>query len=196
MKAASILTVLPNEASFVAAAKIDPAAFAVIYDHYYTPVYNYVHYRVMERTQTEDVTAQIFEKVLGSLHRYDAGQGTFAVWLFTIARNSVGDHLRKLRRRRWLSLENVQEQASEAPQPEEYAIRQEEHEQLWQALATLGDRDRDLLALKFAAQLTNRRIAELTELSEANVAVILFRALKRLRIKLQADAKDNAKDNG
>ena len=51
-------------------------------------------------------------------------------------------------------------------------------------MARLSDREQDLIALKFAAGLTNRRIAEMTGLSQNNVGVILYRAVRRLRAKL------------
>jgi len=53
-------------------------------------------------------------------------------------------------------------------------------------VARLSDRERDLVALKFAAGLTNRRIAELTGLSESNLGVILYRAVPRLRAEMSA----------
>ncbi len=182
---AAVLDALPNEAASIAAAQVDPAAFAAIYDYYFPGVYTYVRYRLTDPQVVDDVTAQIFEKVLGSLSRFDTQQGNFAVWLFTIARNAVTDHLRK--RRSWLSLDQVPDHPSALPQPEERAIQQEETEALLHALLGLPDRERDLLALKFAAQLSNRRIAALTGLSESNVGVIVYRALKRLRTILQTE---------
>ncbi|RIK41940.1 MAG: RNA polymerase subunit sigma-24 [Chloroflexi bacterium] len=176
----------PHEKAWIAAAKVDPAAFAAIYDHYYGPVYTYVRYRLPDAAQADDVTAQIFERVLTSLARYEPEQGAFAIWLFAIARNAVTDQLRRLRRRRWLSFDRLQEWVCDAPQPEERVIRGEEQQVLLNALAKLSDRERDLLALKFAGQLTNRRIAGLTGLTESNVGVILFRALRRLRAELEA----------
>jgi RNA polymerase sigma-70 factor, ECF subfamily len=184
---ASTLDVHPQEMAWVMAAKVDPAAFAVIYDHYFDPVYTYVRYRLPDPNPADDVTAQIFERVLASLGRYEPEQGAFAVWLFTIARNAVTDHLRTLRRRRWLSFDRLDDYASDSDQPEETVIQREEQQTLLAALAKLPDRERDLLALKFASQLTNRRIAALTGLSESNVGVILFRALRRLRAELQND---------
>lgn len=172
---------LANEITILATAKSDPAAFAELYDHYFGPVYNYVRYRVPDAVQAEDLTAQIFERVLTHLGSFDSQQATFAVWLFTVARNLVTDHLRAQKRRHWFSLEQVSERPQSTPLPEEQVIRGETQEALLGALTTLSDRERDLLALKFVAQMTNRSIAEFTGLSESNVGVILYRALARLR---------------
>ena len=58
--------------------------------------------------------------------------------------------------------------------------------ELLAVLAHLSERERDLLSLKFAAGLTNRRIAEITGLSDTNVGVIVYRALQHLRLILAA----------
>lgn len=180
-------TVLANELTILATAQNDPSAFAAVYDHYFGPVYNYVRYRIPDAAQAEDLTAQIFERVLTNLGAFDSQQATFAVWLFTVARNLVTDHLRSQKRRRWFSfsLEQASEQPQSTPLPEDQVIRGETQEALLAALANLSDRERDLVALKFVAQMTNRRIAEFTGLSESNVGVILYRALARLREQLQ-----------
>lgn len=184
---ATAVSALANEISILATARNDPSAFAAVYDHYFAAVYNYVRYRIPDATQAEDLTAQIFERVLTHLNAYDHAQATFAVWLFTVARNLVTDHLRSQRRRRWFSWEQLPDHAQLNPLPEEQVIHGEMHEALLSALSVLSDRDRDLLALKFVAQMTNRRIAELTGLSESNVGVILHRALRQLRNELRAE---------
>jgi RNA polymerase sigma-70 factor (TIGR02952 family) len=180
------VVVLANELALVARATAEPAAFAAIYDHYFPRVYNYVRYRVGDAVAADDITAQTFERALAAIGRYRPKRAPFAAWLFAIARNAVSDYLRVQRRRRWLSLEVLCTQASDEPQPEEVAIRNETHAELLVALARLTDRERDLLALKFAAGLANHHIAELTGLSANHVAVILYRAVRRLRAGLSA----------
>jgi RNA polymerase sigma-70 factor (ECF subfamily) len=175
----SAIVELANE--LLARAIAEPAAFAAIYDHYFSRVYNYVRYRVQDAETTDDITAQIFERALVNISRYRPEQGPFGAWLFAIARNAVNDHLRAKRRRRWLSLEVLCGRASAEPQPEEVVIGKETHAELLAALARLSDRERDLIALKFAAGLTNYRIAQLTGLSESNVGVILYRTIRKLR---------------
>ena len=180
------VVVLPNELALVARATAEPAAFAAIYDHYFPRVYNYVRYRVRDAQTTDDLTAQVFERALVSIGSYRPERAPFGAWLFGIARNAVNDHLRAQRRRRWLSLDVLRGQPSSEPQPEDLAVHSENRTELLAAVARLSDRERDLIALKFAAGLTNRRIAKLTDLSESNVGVILYRAVQRLRAELSA----------
>ena len=175
---------LPIEMALVAQAAAEPAAFATIYDHYFPKVYNYVRYRLGDAETADDVTAQVFERTMVNIGRYRPEKAPFSAWLFAIARNAVTDHLRAQKRRRWLSLDALRDRASAQPQPDEAAIRGETRAELLAAIARLSDRERDLIALKFAAGLTNRHIAELTGLSASNVGVILYRAVGRLRAEL------------
>jgi RNA polymerase sigma-70 factor (ECF subfamily) len=81
-------------------------------------------------------------------------------------------------------LDILRNNASDEPLPQQITIRAETHAELLAAVARLSDRERDFIALKFAAGLTNRRIAELTGLSANHVGVILYRAVRRLRAGL------------
>jgi RNA polymerase sigma-70 factor (ECF subfamily) len=172
---------LPNEQSLVLRATAEPEAFAAIYDHYFPRVYNYVRYRVRDPETADDITAQVFERALVGLDRYRPKRGTLAAWLFGIARHAISDHLRAQKRRRWLSLDLLRNRASADPQPGQVVVRNETRERLLEAVARLNDRERELIALKFGARMTNRRIAEVTGLSESNVGVIVYRAVRRLR---------------
>ncbi len=178
------IAVLPNERALVARARVEPAAFTALYNHYFPRVYNYIRYRVRDAESADDLTAQVFERELAKLDSYRPERAPFAPWLFAIARNAVNAYLRASQRRRWLSLDALPDRASGAPQPEQVVLEAEVRRELLAALARLNDRERDLLALKFAAGLTNRQIAELTTLGESNVGVILYRAVQRLRIEL------------
>ena len=180
----SSVAVLTNEMALVARATAEPAAFAAIYDHYFPRVYNYVRYRVGDAVAADDITALVFERVLVGIDRYRPERAPFAGWLFAIARNAVTDHLRAQRQRRWLSLDVLRDQACDEPLPEQITIHAETRAEILAALARLSDRERDLIALKFTAGLTNRRIAELTGLRANNVGVILYRAVRRLRAEL------------
>ena len=176
-----------DEPALVASATADPSAFATLYDHYFPLVYKYVLYRVSDAQIADDLASQIFERMLTDLARYKPGMAPFGAWLFGIARHVVGDHYRTQKRRHWLSLESFFDLPSNDPAPEEITLKNEQADQLLRSLAKLADRERDLIGLKFAGGLTNREISTLTRLSEANVGVILFRAVNRLRIELEKE---------
>jgi RNA polymerase sigma factor (sigma-70 family) len=183
------LTTLPNETAVIAQARDEPAAFAAVYDHYFPRIYNYVRYRISEATAVDDLVSLIFERALLHLDRYRPDRAPFSVWLFAIARNAVNDHLRAHARRRLFSLDLMPERPSPEARPEEALLRNEQHAELETALGRLSDHERDLLALKFAVGLTNRRIAALTGLTESNVGVIVYRAVRRLRAEMASQEK-------
>jgi len=179
-----------TESVLVSRAKAEPSAFADVYDHYFPRVYNYVRYHVRDAETADDITVQVFERALINISGYRPERASFADWLFAIARNAVRDHIRGQKRRRWLPLETLYGRASDDPQPDEIVIRNEFHQRLRAAVASLSDREQELIALKFAGGLTNRSIARLCGLKESNVAVVLYRAIGRLRSKLRTMEED------
>ncbi len=189
----ALATSLSHEETLVARAQTDRAAFAAVYDHFFRRVYNYARYRVGDADAAEDVTAQVFEQVLRHLPEYHARRGPFTAWLFTIARNAVYDHLRRQRRHPEVPLETIEDRASAWPGPDEQAEERSSRARILGLVATLSDREQEIIALKFGAGLTNRHIAELMKLGESHVGVILYRAINTLRRKM---ATEGAERNG
>jgi RNA polymerase sigma-70 factor (ECF subfamily) len=141
-------------------------------------VYNFFRYRVGDGPVAEDLTSITFEKAWRARQRYRRDLAAFGTWLLAVARNVAVDHFRQARR-----LVPLEEAAGLAggPTPEELAERRSDVERLGRLLARRPDRERELLALKYGAELTNRDIARLTGLSETNVGTILHRAVQALR---------------
>ncbi|MBI5622556.1 MAG: sigma-70 family RNA polymerase sigma factor [Elusimicrobia bacterium] len=172
---------MPDQGSSAGLQVSGPQDIGLVYDRFFRRVYNYVRYRVPDQATAEDVTAQVFEKVLDKLGTYKSKAGPFEPWLFAIARNAVHDHYRSLGWRRWLSLDAVLERPSQDPTPEEALAKDEGLAGLTAGLAKLGGREREILGLKFGAGLGNSEIASMEGLSESNVGVIVFRGLKKLK---------------
>ena len=161
--------------------------FAEQYGEYLPRVLNYVRLRVDGEDVAQELTAQTFERALSRLHTL-RDRGAFGGWLFRIARSIIAGYYR--RRRPVVSLENVGEHAavetSANPGPEAMVEAFQEVEALKEALLLLSEREQEIIRLRFVAGLTNRAIAKVMGLREGNVAVILFRALRKLRRRLGA----------
>ena len=142
-------------------------------------VLNFFRYRLGQTADVEDLTARTFEKAWRARHRYRRDLGGFSTWLLTIARNVAVDHLRA--RQRYEPLDVAAVVPSTDHTPEQRAVHQSEAQRLAALLATLEPRQRELMAMKYGADMTNRAIAHATGLSESNVGTILHRAVETLR---------------
>ena len=158
--------------------------FAAVYDEHVWQVYGYFAYRLRNRSEAEDLTQLTFERALKAWGRYDASQATTGTWLMAIARNLLIDHFRADRSARNEPLDDVdaEHRALQAPpQLPDLGLEPD----LERALATLNDRERELIALRFGGDLSGPEIAALLDLSLANVQQILSRALRRMRAQLE-----------
>jgi RNA polymerase sigma factor (sigma-70 family) len=118
--AARIRAVDPD-AELVARARANPREFLGLYDRYFDRVLGYTRVRVADAATCEDVTSRVFTTALEQLGRFRA-EGSFAGWLFQIARNTVRDvH----RRRPTEPL--VDERPAPDPTPEEHVMRVRMH---------------------------------------------------------------------
>ena len=138
--------------------------------------------RVDQESLAQDLTAVTFERALTKLSTL-RDEGAFGGWLFAIARNVVAGHYR--RRRRDLPLEAASDQPAPRPSAEKQIESAQEIATLRVALSTLSKREQEIIRLRFFAGLTNRAIARSMGLREGNVAVILFRALRKMRRRMQ-----------
>ena len=145
-------------------------------------IYNFFRYRVGNDLIAEDLTAETFEKAWKNRERYREDLASFSTWLFVIARRVATDHFR--RRQYTVSLEDAARFSN--PQTlEEESQERAEFAHLSVLLARLAERERELVALKYGAGLTNRAIAQISGLSESNVSTILHRLSRQLRAQLE-----------
>jgi RNA polymerase sigma-70 factor (ECF subfamily) len=142
-------------------------------------VLNFFRYRLGDTADVEDLTARTFEKAWNARHRYRRDVAGFATWLMTIARNVAIDHVRA--RQRFEPIDVATSVPSLDVTPELQAIQQSEAQRLAALLPMLPPRQRELIAMKYGADMTNRAIARATGLSESNVGTILHRAVESLR---------------
>jgi RNA polymerase sigma-70 factor (ECF subfamily) len=155
-------------------------AFTTLYQSQLDRVFNYVRYRLGSE-EAEDVTADIFVRAWSRRESYDAHKGSPSTWLWAIARNLVTD---RLRRRRLTQVE-LSANLPSNDEPFSEISQQEVWEQIWAAISRLPSVDQEIIALRFGAGHTNRSIATLVGLSEANVSQRLRRALHKVRDDLQ-----------
>ena len=154
-------------------------AFEALYRSSRDDVYGYVCGLLRDRAAAEDVTAQAFERAYRRRASFKPDRGSRRAWLFGIARNAALDELRRRSRHAELTTEPVDaESAGAHEEAAEAALRRST---VSAALATLSPRERELIALKYFAGLSNAEVAEVIEVSESNAGTRLHRAMEKLR---------------
>jgi RNA polymerase sigma-70 factor (ECF subfamily) len=166
-------------------------AVAVDWDEVFTAelprIFNYFRFHGVEDSVAEDLSASTFEKAWRARQSYRSEKSAVSTWLFTIARHNMVDYFRAVPVEQPLAiLENRPEMRIELL-PEEAFQNSEDRERLRRSLLRLPERERELVALKYGAEMTNRAIAKQTGLSESNVGTILNRVVVALRTQMEEE---------
>jgi RNA polymerase sigma-70 factor (ECF subfamily) len=139
-------------------------------------VYAYVAYRIGAGADAEDVTSETFERALRYRGSFDPGKGTPIVWLCGIARRALAGRFGQAE----LALDDEQEDVAGGFE-QQAAARLD----LKEALACLSKRERELISLRYGADLSSKEIGLLLGLEPGTVDVSLHRAKARLRLLLE-----------
>jgi RNA polymerase sigma-70 factor (ECF subfamily) len=139
-------------------------------------VYAYAAYRLASPADAEDVVGEAIERALRYRSSYDPRRGDPVAWVIGIARRCIAD--------RSLASEPVPDERAASGWVEGHESPSIRALELREALAGLPDRDREIIALRFGADLSAREIADVLEVRTNTVEVALHRALARLRDEL------------
>ena len=142
-------------------------------------VYAYVAYRVGDNADAEDITSSTFERALRYRASFDEKKGDAIGWLIGIARREIGVHF---------AAQPTTPDVPDLAAPGDLAVDTATRLDLHSAVAGLDERDRDLLALRYGADLSAKQIAELLDQKTNAVEVALHRALRRLRDRMTGAA--------
>ena len=148
----------------------DRDALGQLYDHFYERVTRFTAGRLGDPARAEDVTSETFEAMLRGLGSYRPGTD-FAAWLFTIAHRRVGDHFRRLYRRRETALDEAVDAADRA--------------EMASAFQALRPDEQEVLALRVLAGLSAVQVGAVLGKSPGAVRVAQHRALRALRERME-----------
>lgn len=167
--------------------RADPDAFGALYDRHFDAVYRFALRRCGHPVHAEEVTAQTFFRALSWLTRHTWRAGSFRGWLLQIAINVV--RAQGIAAGRSISLdenstasENLLDGALPADQQ---AVRQEQGAMLWGLVTALPDDQQRAVVLRFAHDLSFQEMGLVLGRSEAAAKQLLYRALRRLRVRLE-----------
>ncbi len=173
-----------HDGELIAFVRNDPAAFVQLYRRHYDAVFRYCVHRLFERQTAEDVTSEVFLKVVENFGSFKGSERQFRNWLYTIATNAVNSYLRKTARRNRL-LKIAREQANS--QVADCGESAEKLALLREAIFALKPRYQTIIILRFFENLKLTEIAEVLGSSNGTVRSQLARALAKLRKKLATE---------
>lgn len=166
----------------ITSASFDEGVFNDFYQTYFPKIYNYVYIQIRETAWAEELTGQIFEKILRGLTLYEASKGGLNTWIYSVAKNQIIDfHKSKQRQMNQPVEADRPEQKALEPSPEEHMVLREKQKTVRGLLNQLPEREREIMMLKFYGGWDSREIAEYMGLKKEQIYMTVHRTLKKLK---------------
>lgn len=162
-------------------------AVAALYQQYATAIYRYIYYRVPTSSDAEDLTAEVFLKMVEGLPKYNITGAPFEAWLYRIAAARVADFHRRAHQRPQDELS--EHLADYVPLPEEQLQETQEAEVLRQMLRQFSEEDQNILILRFVERKSHKDVASLLGKTVSAVKSAQHRALVLLADRMGAEGK-------
>jgi RNA polymerase sigma-70 factor (ECF subfamily) len=178
------ITEATEEELLAAAMQYNDAALGELYDRYEARIYSYVFRRTGDQALAEDMTAQVFLKMLESIRDRKAWHSSFSGWLYRIAHNLVIDHYRRRDRHSSVDLEDGPPMASELEDPVATAEMNIDAERLRTAIRRLTDEQAEVVSLRFLEGYSIAEVAAMTNRTEGAIKALQYRAVATLRTML------------
>jgi RNA polymerase sigma-70 factor (ECF subfamily) len=176
------------------ARQYDVRALAEIYDRYAQPIYRYLYRYLGDATHAEDLTSEVFLKLLQTLNTPRQPRDQLQGWLYRVARNLAMDWFRHQGKAATVSLD--EELVADGDLPLASLEKQQAQQQLRQALSQLTPDQQQVIILRFAQGLSIAHIGQLMEKSEGAIKLLQHRAINRLKRLLQRQEKFDEKKRG
>lgn len=167
------------------------SAFAALYEHFYDSIFRYVSFKTGNPADAEDITAEVFVRMIESINRFKWQGYPFSAWLFRIAHNLVVDHYRKRSRKQMVSLENtspiLKAAAFDADAHMDMELTLGEVSKAMESLTAL---QREVIMLRFGAGLSVAETARAVGRKDNAVKALQHAGLKKLRRILCPEVAD------
>lgn len=167
------------------AQRYDEQALAALCELFYEDIYTYFYYRTSDPADAQDLTNDVFLRMIEAIRSFEPARGTFRAWLFGIAHHRLVDYRRRRAVREHEPLTEALANPDDHPnmQAEAWLTR----ERLRRALHRLTEDQRQVIILKFIEGLSNAEVANILGKSEGAINALQYRALHALRQILQSE---------
>ncbi len=174
---------MENEPDLLRRARnLEEEALAVIFDHYYPLIYRYMYHHVGHIETAEDLAAKVFQRLLQQFHAGNGPQQYLKAWLYRVAANLIVDEFRRQQRRNHQPLDPCL--LIDSLNIEELSEHRVLTAQVQAALLRLTVRYRDVIILRYLADMSPDEIAAIMEITVGAVKALQHRALAALRREL------------
>jgi RNA polymerase sigma-70 factor (ECF subfamily) len=172
---------LDDDRDLIEKAKIDPHAFEELYRRHVQAVYKYFYNRTWNQNEAEDLTEQTFMAALEGIQQYREN-GLFLAWLFSIARRKAADHFRTKAKQTSIEIPD------DIPVNSDFLndlIQSERRKAIADIFNILPESEKELIRLRYVAELSFAEIGRLLHRSEGAVKKALYRIIGRMRKQLE-----------
>lgn len=171
---------LEKELKLINEAKEDIDAFNKLYNHYFPKILAYCINRLSNKENAEDITSKVFLATIENIDKFDTSKGLrLSAWLYRVANNKIIDFFRKNKNKMLVGIDNYDD-GEEIDYNKDIALT-EKQQQIQYILSIIKPKYREIISLRFHAQLDNEEIAQVLKIKKTHVAVILFRAIKAFK---------------
>lgn len=170
------------------AKQYDEAALGELYDRYAPRIYTYIYQRMGDTHLAEDLTGDVFVRVIRAIQAEHFWHTSFQAWLFRIAHNLVVDHYR--RQPPTIELELDENMVASEDNLVTAVVKRLSSQHLRAAINNLTSDQQQVLALRFGSGMTAREVAEIMQKSVGAIEALQHRALATLRRMLKKDIED------
>ena len=178
----SISLSTPDEAKLVARASLgDPDAVASLYDVYASRIYSYIYRRTSDPVTAEDLTGQVFLRMLEALRNGKGWRTSFSGWLYRIAHNLVVDLYRKRGQVRYIAIDDSPNLAASDNDPYRVAASRLDSDVLLRAINQLTEEQAQVVTLRFLEGYSIAEVADIMDKTDGAIKALQYRGVASLR---------------
>jgi RNA polymerase sigma-70 factor (ECF subfamily) len=181
-----MLSAMSNDHMMDRLNNLDPRIIGEIYDQFFIEIFRYVRYRISDDVVAEDITSDVFVRLLEASQNENRPQANLKGWLISTASNAVNDHFRRQYRRPTESLSDSM--VDETANIHTEVDLREQYQAVQMAYTQLTSEQQDVLALRFGQGYSLEETAIYLNKKANAVKALQFRALASLQRLIDGDA--------
>ena len=161
-------------------------SFEIVYEKYFSDIYNFIYGQILHRERTEDLVSDIFVKAMTNYERFDPSRASVRTWLTNIARNTLIDDYRKNSIRKSVSLDDEDNYTEPSYEDEYKVLKEDDEREVYRILSLLSESERELAGMIYFQNMKNNEIGEILGINAKAVSERRRRLLAKCR-KLAGD---------